>query len=101
IQIDPRKVAARGLQIDTVRAKIVAATTKAPKGAINGPTQNLTVYANDQILDARPWNDVLVGYTNGAPVRLKDVGAVSQSVEKNQVGAFVFPGKANVDPSLV
>jgi HAE1 family hydrophobic/amphiphilic exporter-1 len=100
IQLDPRKVAARGLQLDTVRAKIVAATTNAPKGAINGPAQNLTVYANDQILDAGPWNDVLVGYTNGAPVRLKDVGAVSQSVENNQVGAFVFPGKANTDPSL-
>ncbi|WP_158914474.1 efflux RND transporter permease subunit [Caulobacter sp. S45] len=100
IQLDPRKVAARGLQIDTVRSKITASTTNAPKGAINGPNQNLTVYANDQILEAGPWNDLVVGYSNGAPVRLKDVGSVSQGVENNQIGAWVFPGKGNVDKSL-
>jgi hydrophobic/amphiphilic exporter-1 (mainly G- bacteria), HAE1 family len=100
IQIDPLKVSARGLLFDTVRAKIVAATTNAPKGAINGPSQNLTVYANDQILDARPWNDLVVGYSNGAAVRLKDVGTVLQDVENNQIGAFIFPGKANTDPTL-
>ena len=100
IQLDPRKIAARGLQIDAVRAKITAATTNAPKGAINGPNQNLTVYANDQILDAGPWNDIVVGYGNGAPVQLKDVATISQSVENDQVGAFVFPGKANADTSF-
>ncbi|HXA39361.1 MAG TPA: efflux RND transporter permease subunit [Phenylobacterium sp.] len=100
IQLDPRKVAARGLQMDAVRAKITSATTNAPKGAITGANQNLTVYANDQILDATPWNDIVVGYSNGAPVQLRDVGTISQSVENNQVGAFVFPGKANTDRSL-
>ena len=54
IQIDPRKVAARGLQIDNVRQQIVSATVNAPKGSIVGPQRNLTVYANDQILDAAP-----------------------------------------------
>ncbi|MGC1302995.1 MAG: efflux RND transporter permease subunit [Caulobacteraceae bacterium] len=100
IQLDPRKIAARGLQIDTVRAKITASTTNAPKGAINGPSQNLTVYANDQILDAGPWNDLVVGYSGGAPVLLRDVGTVSQNVENNQIGAWVFPGKGNVDRTL-
>ena len=100
IELDPRKVAARGLQLDAVRAKIAAATTNAPKGAISGATQNLTVYANDQLLDAGPWNDIVVGYANGAPVQLKDVATINQSVENNQVGAFVFPGKANTDPAF-
>ncbi len=100
IELDPRKVAARGLQLDAVRAKIAAATTNAPKGAISGSTQNLTVYANDQLLDAQPWNDIVVGYVNGASILLKDVATINQSVENNQVGAFVFPGKANTDPSF-
>jgi HAE1 family hydrophobic/amphiphilic exporter-1 len=100
IQIDPRKVAARGLQIDNVRAQIVAATTNAPKGAIVGAQRGLTVYANDQILDAKPWNDLVVGYQNGAPIRVRDLGGAAQSVENNQIGAWVFPGKANTDPSF-
>ncbi len=100
IQLDPRKIAARGLQIDTVRAKITAATTNAAKGSINGALQNLTVYANDQILDAGPWNNVVVGYSADAPVLLKDVAVISQGVENNQIGAFVYPGKASTDPGM-
>ena len=100
IRLDPRKVAARGLQLDNVRATIVNSTINAPKGSVNGTQQNLTVYANDQILDAAPWNDLVVGYSNGAAVRLKDLGDAIPSVENNQVGAWGFPGKANTDPAF-
>ena len=100
IQLDPRRIAARGLQIDNVRAQIVAATTNAPKGSVVGAQRGLTVYANDQILDAPTWNDLVVGYGNGAPIRIKDVGSARSSVENDQIGAWVFPGGANTDPSL-
>ena len=79
IRIDPRKVAALGLQIDSVRAQIVASTVNAPKGAITGPQQNLTVYANDQILDVSPWNQLVVGYHNGAAIRVSDLGDASKT----------------------
>ena len=100
IQLDPRKIAARGLQIDNVRAQIVAATTNAPKGSIVGNSRDLTVYANDQILDAAPWVNLVVGYQNGAPVRIKDIGSAAASVENDQIGAWVFPGEANTDPDF-
>ncbi|HEY5409379.1 MAG TPA: efflux RND transporter permease subunit, partial [Caulobacteraceae bacterium] len=100
IVLDPRKIAARGLQLDTVRQAIVSETTNAPKGSINGPNQSLTVYANDQILDAEPWNDLVVGYSKGAAVRLSDVGQATIGVENNQIGAWVFAGKGNTDPNF-
>ena len=100
LKIDPRKVAARGLQLDTVRAQIVAATTNAPKGSVAGPRRGLTVYANDQILDVDTWRNLAVGYSAGAPVRLRDIGDASQGVENDQVGAWVYPGKANTDQTL-
>ena len=100
IQIDPRKIAALGLQIDDIRARIVASTVNAPKGATKGSSQDLTVYANDQILDPAPWNQLVVGYHNGAAIRLEDLGGASQGVENNQIGAWAFPGKANTDPTL-
>jgi HAE1 family hydrophobic/amphiphilic exporter-1 len=100
IRIDPRRIAALGLQIDSVRAQIVASTVNAPKGAINGPLQNLTVNANDQILDVAPWNNLVVGYHNGAAIRVQDLGDAIQDVENNQIGAWAFPGKANTDPTL-
>ncbi len=100
ISIDPRKVAALGLQIDDIKTAIVDSTTNAPKGAIKGPNQNLTVYANDQILTPGPWNQLIVGYHNGAAIRLQDIGTASKGVENNQIGAWASPGKATADKSL-
>ena len=100
IVLDPRKVAARGLQLDAVRQAIAAETTNAPKGEINGPNQALTIYANDQLLDAQPWNELVVGYNKGAAVRLGDVGEATIGVENNQIGAWVFVGKGNTDPNF-
>ena len=100
IVLDPRKVAARGLELDSVRQAIVSETTNAPKGSINGPNQTLTIYANDQILDAAPWNSLVVGYSKGAAVRLSDVGQATIGVENNQIGAWVFAGKGNTDPNF-
>jgi len=100
IQIDPRKVAALGLQLDTVRATIANQTVNAPKGSINGPLKSYTIYANDQILNATPWKNLAVGYHNGAAIRLSDIGQVVESVENNQVGAWAFAGAANQDKNL-
>ncbi|WP_068089934.1 efflux RND transporter permease subunit [Novosphingobium rosa] len=100
IQLDPARVAARGLQIDSVRAKLVASTTNAPKGSINGAQQGLTVYANDQILDAKGWQNLVVGYSGGKAVHLSDIGSAEPGVENNQIGAWTFPGKANTDPTF-
>ncbi|HVN01946.1 MAG TPA: efflux RND transporter permease subunit [Caulobacteraceae bacterium] len=101
IQVDPRKIAALGLQIDQVRAAIAAQTVNAPKGSINGALKSYNIYANDQILSVAPWRNLVVGYHKGAAIRLSDIGAVTQSVENTQVGAWTFPGKANKDSNLV
>jgi HAE1 family hydrophobic/amphiphilic exporter-1 len=102
IRLDPHKIANLGLQIDTIRAAIANSTVNAPKGSLNGNTKNRTVYANDQILDAADWNDLVVGYNGarGAPIRVKDIGSAAEDVENDQIGAFAFPGKANTDKTL-
>jgi HAE1 family hydrophobic/amphiphilic exporter-1 len=95
IQIDPRKVAALGLQIDAVRASIANSTVNSPKGSINGPQQNLTVYANDQVLDPTTWRDLVVGYHNGAAVRIKDIGSAEKGIEN----ARSAPGPSPARPT--
>ncbi|HEY1751540.1 MAG TPA: efflux RND transporter permease subunit [Caulobacteraceae bacterium] len=100
IQVDPRKVAALGLQLDTIRNTIANQTVNAPKGNINGPLKNYNIYANDQILNAAPWKDMVVAYHNGAAVTLNQIGQVTQSVENTQAGAWMYPGVANKDRNL-
>ena len=100
IRVDPRKAAAFGLQVDAVRASIASNTTNSPKGLISGDQKALTVYANDQILDANAWNKVVVAYRKGAPVRVQDLGGAVADAENNQIGAWIFKGGANDDQSL-
>src|SRR5271157_2861991 len=74
IQIDPAKLVEKGLQLEDVRAQLGIATVDAPKGSIIGQKQNFTIYDNDQLTTAEPWDNVIVAYRNGAPVRVRDIG---------------------------
>jgi hydrophobic/amphiphilic exporter-1 (mainly G- bacteria), HAE1 family len=85
VQIDPQKLAAVGLQLEDVATLITTATVDQPQGAITGTHQNFTIYDNDQLLKAAPWNDVIVAYRNGAPIRIKDIGVAVDGPENNQI----------------
>ena len=74
IQVDPAKLVEKGLQLEDVRAQIGIATVDSPKGAIIGPKQTFTIHDNDQLTQAKDWNDVIIAYRNGAPVRVRDIG---------------------------
>ncbi len=88
VQIDPVKLAALGLQLEDVAGVIGAATVDSPKGSINGPKRSLTIYDNDQLLKAAPWNDVVVAYKKGAPVRIRDIGSAVDGPENRLLTAW-------------
>ncbi len=81
IQLDPAKLVAKGLSLEDVRNQLSVATVDSPKGTLNGPTRSYAIYANDQILDAAPWNDVIVAYRNGGALRVKDIGSAIAAPE--------------------
>jgi len=85
VQVDPAKIAALGIQLEDVASVISIATVDAPKGTINGISRNFVVYDNDQLLKAAPWNDVIVAYKNGGPVRIRDIGVAVDGPENNQL----------------
>jgi hydrophobe/amphiphile efflux-1 (HAE1) family protein len=88
VQIDPAKIASLGIQLEDIANVISTATVNAPKGTINGVTRNFVVYDNDQLLKAAPWNDVIVAYKNGAPVRIRDIGVAVDGPENTQITAW-------------
>ncbi len=88
VQIDPLRLAAVGLQLEDVANIITTATVDLPQGAITGAAKNFTIYDNDQLLKAAPWNDVVIAYHNGAPIRIRDVGVAVDGPENTQVRGF-------------
>lgn len=93
IQVDPQKIAALGLDLESIRGVIATTTVNQPKGTIDGRRQSYTIYTNDQILDAAPWNDVIIAWRNGAPVRVRDIGIAVPGPEDMKQAAWAFAGQ--------
>src|ERR1700744_4054134 len=73
VQVDPAKLVAKGLSLEDVRSQIAITTVDSPKGNVDGPTRAYTIYSNDQLLESKDWNDVIIAYRNGGPLRGKDI----------------------------
>jgi multidrug efflux pump len=89
IRANPTALAAYGLNIDDLRTTITNANVNTPKGNFDGPTRAYTINANDQITDPNQFNDIVVAYRNGAPVRMRDVATIEATQENNRLAAWV------------
>ena len=86
IQIDPAKLVAKGLSLEDVRSQLAVSTVDNAKGNVDGGSRSYTIYANDQLLKAKDWNDVIIAYRNGGPLRVRDIGtAVTGPEDAKQV----------------
>ena len=88
VQIDPARLVAKNLSLEDVRAQLSIVTVNAPKGSIDGERRSFTIYANDQLTAADDWNDVIVAYRNGAPLRVRDIGRAVPGPEDAKKAAW-------------
>ena len=70
-------------------------TVNSPKGNVDGDKRSLTIYSNDQLINADDWNDVIVAYRNGAPLRVRDIGQAVPGPEDSKKAAWAT-GKRGV-----
>ena len=96
VQINPRALAAYGLNIDDLRTTLGNANVNTPKGNFDGPAQATTINANDQISDPKQYLDLVIAYRNGSPVRLRDVASVVNGAENTKLAAW-----ANSTPAVI
>ncbi|HVX76117.1 MAG TPA: multidrug efflux RND transporter permease subunit [Bradyrhizobium sp.] len=95
IQIDPAKLVAKGLSLEDIRSQIALTTVDSPKGNIDGRQRAYTIYANDQLLDPDAWNNVIIAYRNGGPLRIRDIGKAVAGPEDMKQAAWA-DGKRGV-----
>ncbi|MGA8898021.1 efflux RND transporter permease subunit [Bradyrhizobium sp.] len=94
-ELIPQALYKYGVGLEDVRAALSSANAHSPKGGIDVGEQRYQVYANDQANHADDYKNLIVAYRNGAPVRLSDVGEVTDSVE-NLRNAGLANGKPAV-----
>jgi HAE1 family hydrophobic/amphiphilic exporter-1 len=87
VQVDPDAMAAHDIDFQTVQTAVAHATSAKPVGRLNGP-QTLTLKASTGPTHAADYAPLIVAYRNGAPVRLRDVAHVIDSIEDDKVEAW-------------
>ena len=95
VQVDPEAAAARGLSLEDIKAAVAKTNSSVPVGTLSGPTQNITLQAPSQLNKAHEYNDVVVAWRNGAPIKLNEVARVVDSVENNKVASW-FNGERSI-----
>jgi HAE1 family hydrophobic/amphiphilic exporter-1 len=88
VQIDPNRLAARGIGIDEVERAIAQANVNLPTGTLSGTHRAYAVQATGQLMNATAFRPVIIAYRNGSPVRLSEVGRVIDGVANDKVAAW-------------
>ncbi|MGH6870223.1 MAG: efflux RND transporter permease subunit [Rhizomicrobium sp.] len=96
IEADPSALAARGIGIDQVATIADAANPNIPTGTLNGERQTVVVHSTGQLTDASQFQQQIIAYRNGAPVRVEDVAKVVDSVENKYVASWYNGNRAIV-----
>ena len=98
IQVDPQALAARGLSLEDVRSVVGVDNVDLPKGTLNSPRQSYILNTNDQLFKPEAYNDLIIAYRNGSPVRVKDVGKAIEGPENNLIAAWFNKKRAIILP---
>src|SRR5947209_8110302 len=96
IQANPTALASYDLSLEDVRTALAAANVDQAKGVLDGPRQSFTIGANDQLTSSKQYNQVVVAYRNGAPVRLSDIATAVDSAENVKQAAWM-----NTTPAVI
>jgi HAE1 family hydrophobic/amphiphilic exporter-1 len=88
IRLKPDAIAARGLSLQEVQSAIAGVSSITPTGIIGGRQQNLTLDMGIATRDAAKYQDVVVAYRNGAPVRLKEIATVDNGAENERIAGW-------------
>jgi hydrophobe/amphiphile efflux-1 (HAE1) family protein len=88
VQLDPQALAARGINLEDVRTVLGQANVDLPKGTLNSPRQTYTINTNDQLFEASGYDDLVIAYRNGSPVRVRDVGHAISAPENDLIAGW-------------
>jgi multidrug efflux pump len=95
VEVNPTKLASYGLTMANLRSVLSLENTNLARGQISDGDVSADIVMNGQISKAEDYKPLIVGYKNGAAVRLSDVADVIDSVQNVRAGGYLN-GKRSV-----
>ncbi len=88
VQIDPRKLVSKNVSFDDIDRAIKGGNSNLPTGSLSGPNKEMSIKTTGNLDNAPGYNNLVVAYRNGAPVRIKDIGRAIDGVEQEKVSTW-------------
>ncbi len=89
VELNPTQLNNFGLGLQDVAGMLNVQNANNPKGQLSNGFTSADITANDQLLHAVDYKNLVVGYHNGAAIKLSDIGDVVDSVENIRAAGFV------------
>ena len=89
VRVNPTALSSYGINLEDVRTALQQTSLDQAKGNFDGPQQDYQIQSNDQLLNASDFEQVIIAYHNGSPVKLSDVATVENGVENNRQAAWM------------
>ncbi len=88
VQVNPGALASTGLSLEDVRTLLSQVNMDLPKGSFDGEQHSHTLVSNDQLLDAKGYEDLILTQRRGIPIQLSALGRAIESVENQRVAGW-------------
>ena len=89
VLLDPEALSKRGLGLDRVVSSIQNANSNLPSGVLQGTARDFTVKSSGRLQRAENFNNLIVAYKDGMPVRLSDIGRANDGVDNAKVKSWL------------
>jgi multidrug efflux pump len=89
VDANPTQLASYGLTLANLQSVLSLQNSDLAKGQISDGIVTADIIANDQISHAADYKPLVVGYNNGAAIRLSDVAQVTDSVQNVRVAGYL------------
>jgi multidrug efflux pump len=89
VDVNPDQLASYGLTLANIKTALSLQNSDMPKGQLTDGIVTADILANDQISHASDYTPLVVGYSNGAAVRLSDIAQVTDSVQNVRAAGYL------------
>jgi multidrug efflux pump len=89
VEVNPTKLESRALTISNIQSALSLQNSDMPRGRFANGAVTADIITNDQISQAEQYKPLIIGYNNGAAVRLSDVADVTDSTQNLRTAGYL------------
>jgi hydrophobe/amphiphile efflux-1 (HAE1) family protein len=89
VQVNPGQLNTYGISLETIRSALNAANSNHPRGQLSDRERAWGIADTSQLFKANEYRPLIVAWHNGSPVRLSDVGTITDSLEDVRNAGFI------------